>query len=66
MQVLAFQYKALSDHHVFLEGTILKPNMVTSGKNCPQKSTPEQNAKATVQAFSRTVPAAVPGKLTNF
>ncbi|XP_060569292.1 fructose-bisphosphate aldolase-like [Ruditapes philippinarum] len=60
-QVLAYQYKALSDHHVFLEGTLLKPNMVTSGQSCSDKSTPEQNARATVQAFSRTIPAAMPG-----
>lgn len=26
--VLAAVYKALSDHHVYLEGTLLKPNMV--------------------------------------
>ena len=26
--VLAAVYKALNDHHVFLEGTLLKPNMV--------------------------------------
>ena len=30
--VLAAVYKALSDHHVLLEGTLLKPNMVTPGK----------------------------------
>lgn len=30
--VLAAVYKALSDHHVFLEGTLLKPNMVTAGQ----------------------------------
>ncbi|XP_045173167.2 fructose-bisphosphate aldolase-like isoform X2 [Mercenaria mercenaria] len=60
-QVLAYQYKALSDHHVFLEGTLLKPNMVTSGQGCPQKSMTEQNARATVEAFSRTIPAAMPG-----
>lgn len=60
-QVLAFTYKALSDHHVFLEGTLLKPNMVTAGQSCPTKYTPEENAKATVLALSRTVPAAMPG-----
>lgn len=60
-QVLAFTYKALSDHHVFLEGTLLKPNMVTAGQSCKTKYTPEQNAKATVLAMSRTIPAAVPG-----
>ena len=30
--VLAAVYKALSDHHVYLEGTLLKPNMVTPGQ----------------------------------
>lgn len=31
-KVLAATYKALSDHHVLLEGTLLKPNLVRSGK----------------------------------
>ncbi len=31
-KVLAATYKALSEHHIFLEGTLLKPNMVTAGK----------------------------------
>ncbi|NP_001116978.1 fructose-bisphosphate aldolase [Strongylocentrotus purpuratus] len=60
-KVLAATYKALNDHHVFLEGTLLKPNMVTAGQSCPTKYTPEQVAKATVTALNRTVPAAVPG-----
>lgn len=30
--VLATVYKALNDHHVYLEGTLLKPSMVTPGK----------------------------------
>jgi len=59
--VLAAVYKALSDHHVYLEGTLLKPNMVTPGQSCPQKATPAQVAIATVTAFSRTIPPAVPG-----
>ena len=60
-QVLAFVYKALADHHVFLEGTLLKPNMVTAGQSCTKKYTPEQVAAATVQALQRTVPPAVAG-----
>uniref|UniRef100_A0A8C9UXA2 Fructose-bisphosphate aldolase n=1 Tax=Scleropages formosus TaxID=113540 RepID=A0A8C9UXA2_SCLFO len=60
-KVLAAVYKALSDHHVYLEGTLLKPNMVTAGHSCPKKFTPEQVGMATVTALSRTVPAAVPG-----
>lgn len=61
-QVLAFTYKALSDHHVYLEGTLLKPNMVTAGQSyAGTKPTPAENALATVTALQRTVPAAVPG-----
>ncbi|OWR42931.1 fructose 1,6-bisphosphate aldolase [Danaus plexippus plexippus] len=59
--VLASVYKALSDHHVFLEGTLLKPNMVTPGQQCVKRSTPEEIASATVTALLRTVPVAVPG-----
>jgi len=59
--VLGFVYKALNDHHVFLEGTLLKPNMVTAGQSYPTKYSSYDIAKATVQALSRTVPPAVPG-----
>ena len=62
-QVLAFTYKALADHHIFLEGTLLKPNMVTAGQSCPTKYTAEDIAAATVTALARTVPPAVPGKV---
>ncbi|MBN3299409.1 fructose-bisphosphate aldolase B [Amia ocellicauda] len=60
-KVLSAVYKALSDHHVYLEGTLLKPNMVTAGQACSQKYTPQEVAMATVTALRRTVPAAVPG-----
>lgn len=60
-EVLAFTYKALADHHVYLEGSLLKPNMVTAGHSCTKKYAPEENASATVIALQRTVPAAVPG-----
>ncbi|CAK8537728.1 unnamed protein product [Lathyrus sativus] len=58
-RVLAATYKALSDHHVILEGTLLKPNMVTPGSDAP-KVAPEVIAEHTVRALQRTVPAAVP------
>jgi fructose-bisphosphate aldolase class I len=60
-KVLAATYKALSEHHVFLEGTLLKPNMVTAGFECKKKYTSEDIARATVTALQRTVPVAVPG-----
>lgn len=59
--VLAAVYKALSDHHVFLEGTLLKPNMVTAGQSCPNRPSAQEIALATVRALRRTVPCAVPG-----
>ena len=59
--VLAAVYKALNDHHVYLEGTLLKPNMVTAGQSCKTKYSPEEVARATVQALQRTVPPAVAG-----
>uniref|UniRef100_A0A672HMF2 Fructose-bisphosphate aldolase n=2 Tax=Salarias fasciatus TaxID=181472 RepID=A0A672HMF2_SALFA len=60
-KVLAAVYKALSDHHVYLEGTLLKPNMVTAGHSCPNKYSSEEIAMATVTALRRTVPPAVTG-----
>lgn len=58
--VLAAVYKALNDHHVYLEGTLLKPNMVTPGQKA-KKVSPQEVALATVTALRRTVPAAVTG-----
>uniref|UniRef100_A0A915IFG6 Fructose-bisphosphate aldolase n=1 Tax=Romanomermis culicivorax TaxID=13658 RepID=A0A915IFG6_ROMCU len=60
-QALAYVYKALADHHVFLEGTLLKPNMVTPGEKHAKRATHEEIAQATVTALQRGVPAAVPG-----
>lgn len=61
--VLAAVYKALHDNHVLLEGTLLKPNMVTPGHSSPdyKKTKPEEIARATVKVLQRTVPPAVPG-----
>ena len=58
---LAYTYKALSDHHIYLEGTLLKPNMVTPGQQAKTKASPEQIGLATVTALRRAVPMAVPG-----
>ena len=60
-RTLAAVFKALEDHHVYLEGTLLKPNMVLPGVDCPKKYTPEEVAAATISVFQRTLPVAVPG-----
>jgi len=46
---------------VMLEGTILKPNMVVSGKDCPKQASREEVAEKTVTVLKRCVPGAVPG-----
>jgi len=60
-KVIAACYKALSDHHVLLEGTLLKPNMVRSGSDCAQQANAQEIALATVRVLQHTVPPAVPG-----
>ena len=59
--VLAEVFQQLDGHRVHLEGMILKPNMVISGKKCAQRASPEQVAAATVRCLRRHVPGAVPG-----
>merc|ERR1712087_298097 len=59
-KVLSAQFKALLDHHVYLEGAVLKPNMVKNGLKGP-KATPEEIATLTITALKRTVPPAMPG-----
>jgi len=60
-KVLAACYKVLSDHHVMLEGTLLKPNMVRPGTENKDPCTPADIARATVRVLQHTVPVAVPG-----
>src|SRR5216110_2128293 len=54
-------FNALAEHRVGLEGMLLKPNMVLSGKDCPQQASVQEVAEATVRCLRRVVPAAVPG-----
>lgn len=54
-------YEQLDLQRVVLEGTLLKPNMVISGKGCATQASVTQVAEATVAAFEATVPSNVPG-----
>jgi fructose-bisphosphate aldolase class I len=54
-------YFHLHAHRVVLEGTLLKPNMVLSGKACRTQADEQQVAEATLQTLYRCVPSAVPG-----
>merc|ERR1712228_934716 len=59
-KVLIAQYAALKLHNVYLEGAVLKPNMVKNGLGAPT-APPETVATATITALLRSVPAANPG-----
>src|SRR5438034_9922913 len=60
-QTLQSVFRALADHRVALEAMLLKPNMVLSGKDCPQQASTQEVAEATLRCMKRVVPAAVPG-----
>jgi len=59
-KVLLAQFDALKLHKVYLEGAVLKPNMVKNGINGPKAST-ELIATLTVQTLLDTVPPTMPG-----
>jgi fructose-bisphosphate aldolase class I len=54
-------YYQLGTHRVALEGTVLKTNMVLSGKDAANRADAGEVAEKTVECLKRTVPAAVPG-----
>jgi fructose-bisphosphate aldolase class I len=58
--VLHEVFKALFIHQVDLEHIILKPSMVTCGKDVLPFSSPEEIADYTLSVFRNHVPAAVP------
>ncbi|WOJ91506.1 class I fructose-bisphosphate aldolase [Methylocapsa polymorpha] len=59
--VLKTVFMELYKARVFLEGMILKPNMIVPGKACAAKASPEEVAQATIRVLRNCAPAAVPG-----
>jgi fructose-bisphosphate aldolase, class I len=60
-KTLKITFTELFLQRVHLEGMILKPSMVVSGKDNPRQAGVEEVAGRTIQCLKRTVPAAVPG-----
>jgi fructose-bisphosphate aldolase class I len=60
-RVFSAVMKALIDHHLILEGLLLKPNMVTPGATSTDKKSNAEIAWYTVRTLSRTIVPAVPG-----
>lgn len=59
--VLSALYTQLEEQNVYLEGSILKPNMIVSGTECPTQASVQQVAEMTLDCFNKCVPQAVPG-----
>ena len=60
-RTLKITFTELFLQRVHLEGMILKPSMIVSGKDNPRQARVEEVAERTIQCLKRTVPAAVPG-----
>ena len=58
---LKMLFKCLKDEGVNIGGTILKPNMVTSGSIAESQSSIQKVAKMTVQCLKENVPSDLPG-----
>jgi fructose-bisphosphate aldolase, class I len=54
-------YEQLARHRVVLEASLLKPNMVVPGKDCPEQAGNDEIADTTIRVLRETVPPAVPG-----
>jgi fructose-bisphosphate aldolase, class I len=59
--VLNTVFEHLFYQRVPLEGMVLKPNMVVSGKKSPKQASVEEVAEKTLRVLRACVPAAVPG-----
>ncbi len=60
-KALKVVFEKLKAHKVILEGIILKPNMIISGKESSTQASSQEIAEATVQTFLEVVPKEVPG-----
>jgi fructose-bisphosphate aldolase, class I len=59
--MLHTEFADLYHQRVMLEGMVLKPNMVISGKKSANRASPEEVAEKTVAVLKRCVPPAVAG-----
>jgi fructose-bisphosphate aldolase class I len=60
-KTLQVTFTRLFEYRVHLEGMILKPSMVVSGKENPRQAGVQEVAERTIHCLKRTVPSAVPG-----
>ena len=58
---LKILFKSLKDEEVNIAGTILKPNMVTSGSTAEPQASIQEVAEMTLQCLKENVPSDLPG-----
>jgi fructose-bisphosphate aldolase class I len=61
IKTLRMVFIQLAAQRVSLQGMLLKPNMVLSGKEAPKRASADEVARYTVECFRQTVPAAAGG-----
>jgi len=61
VKVQSTLYKAMLEHGVYMEGTILKTNLVNPGLACPRSYSVEEIAEANLVTLRRVMPVAIPG-----
>ncbi len=61
LETLRVVYEELAKEEVALEGTLLKPNMVISGKESAVKPSGQEIAQTTIRTLQNIVPPQVPG-----
>ena len=59
--ILKETFQQLYYQNVLLEGIVLKPNMVVSGKKCPTQAGIDEVCERTLRTLRRCVPSSVPG-----
>jgi fructose-bisphosphate aldolase class I len=60
-ETLRITFNELTEQRVYLEGMVLKPSMVVSGKDNARQAGVDEVAERTIRCLKRAVPAAVPG-----
>jgi len=60
-RTLKVVYQQLAQQKVALSGTVLKPNMVLSGKQCSDQASVDEVARQTIDCLLDGVPSEVPG-----
>ena len=54
-------FEELDTQSIYLQGIILKPNMIVSGIDCPKQASIDEVAQRTVECLKAVVPEKVPG-----